>query len=95
VPGEPTARRTCRPRLARRSKRRRPPALRYSFENFDHVDTLVRGSRCTGIAFPIDGDAFRVLRFSLAGSQAAIARMRGAVERGPASGRQNTRDQWL
>jgi hypothetical protein len=84
----------CRGALDGRNAEGRP-LYRYAFENFDQVDTLVRGSRRIGIAFPIDGDAFRVLRFSLAGSQAAIATMRGAVERGPAPGRQNTRDQRL
>ncbi|RPH46668.1 MAG: hypothetical protein EHM87_01490 [Burkholderiales bacterium] len=78
----------CRGALDGRNAEGRP-LFRYAFENFDQIDTLVRGSKRIGIAFPIDGDAFRVLRFSLAGSQTAIGAMRGAIERG---GRQNTRD---
>jgi hypothetical protein len=69
---------------------------RYVMANFDDIDNLVRKSRRVGIAMPLEGDEFRVSRFSLSGAAASLSLMRSAAEsslsRQP---RQNTKDQRL
>lgn len=66
---------------ARASARR---LYRYVFANFGAIDHQVRQSRRIGFALPLDGDAFRFARFSLAGAMRAIGEMRGAAQRTPA-----------
>lgn len=50
---------------------------RYFLDDFDAIDNLVRNSRRFGIAIPLEGDEFMVLRFSMRGAKAAVDFMRG------------------
>jgi hypothetical protein len=70
---------------------------RFVFTNFASIDHQVRQSQRIGFAFPTQGDAFHVSRFSLSGALQAISAMRSAAERAVSSGpaRQGTRDQRL
>ncbi len=70
--------------------------FRYALGNFDDIDGIVRKAKRIGIALPLEGDKFRVIRFSLDGAAASLILMRGAVEKaveGPSS--KSTRDQRL
>lgn len=62
-----------------------PRLYRYVFANFGAIDHQVRQSRRIGFALPLEGDAFRLARFSLAGAMGAIGQMRGAAQRTPSS----------
>lgn len=46
------------------------------FTDFEAISNLIEGSRRLGIAFPLKGDQFRVVRFDLVGAPAALAAMR-------------------
>ncbi|MFN4003575.1 MAG: hypothetical protein ACK4MJ_02915 [Hylemonella sp.] len=70
---------------------------RYALAQFDAVDGMVRKARRIGLAIPLEGDQFRVVRFSLDGAAATLTLMRAAAEKATASGqrRSSTRDQRL
>lgn len=57
------------------------PLYRYVFANFGAIDHQVRQSRRIGFALPLEGDVFRIARFSLAGAVRAIGEMRGSAPR--------------
>jgi hypothetical protein len=52
---------------------------------FETIDRIARGAARVGIAIPLDGNDFQVVRFSLVGATAAVTTMRDAVERGLSS----------
>lgn len=52
---------------------------RYQFTSFKDVEKLLKGGHRVGIALPMQGDQFRVVRFSLKGSSAATSAMEAAV----------------
>lgn len=52
-------------------------SYRYFLDDFDAIDNLVRNSSRFGIAIPLEGDEFLVLRFSMRGANAAVDFMRG------------------
>jgi hypothetical protein len=67
----------------------------YAFDNFDKVDSIVKGNARVGFAFPLQEGEFRVVRFLLNGASAAVAQMRGTVESTPTQkvrSRSDTRD---
>lgn len=69
---------------------------RYAFGNFEQIDVIARNAKRIGIAIPLEGDQFRVIRFSLQGAERSLSVMRAAADRAvPAADRQNTRDQRL
>lgn len=53
----------------------------YVFKNFDDIDQLVKQGRRVGFALPMQGDEFKVVRFSLRGASNAITGMRRVAER--------------
>ena len=59
----------------------------YTFTKFDDINDLMNKGMRAGFAFPMQGDNFRVVRFSLNGSDKAIEAMRkvaaGYVSNGP------------
>jgi hypothetical protein len=48
------------------------------FTDFEAISNIIAGSRHIGIAFPLKGDQFRVVKFDLVGAPAALAAMRAA-----------------
>jgi hypothetical protein len=69
---------------------------RYVLSNFEDIDGLVKKAKRIGLAIPLEGDQFRVLRFSLDGATVALTVMRGAAEKAaPEKPAKNTRDQKL
>lgn len=54
---------------------------RYVISPFKDVDSAVRNSKRIGIALALEGDQFRVVRFSLDGAVAAITIIRSGAER--------------
>jgi hypothetical protein len=46
------------------------------FTDFEAISNIIAGSHRLGIAFPLKGDQFRVVRFDLVGAPAALAAMR-------------------
>ena len=54
-------------------------AFELAFTNFDDVDHLARRASRVGFAIPLQGDQFRVARFSLSGAVRALTAMRGAA----------------
>jgi hypothetical protein len=50
-------------------------------EDFDQIDALIRKSNRIGFALPMEGDAFKAVRFSLRGSSDALDAMRKVAER--------------
>jgi hypothetical protein len=50
-------------------------------EDFDQIDALIRKSSRIGFALPMEGDAFKAVRFSLRGSSDALDAMRKVAER--------------
>lgn len=80
----------CRGKLKNRN------LYRYVFSDFEKVDQLARNAKRVGVAIPLEGDQFRVIRFSLQGAGVALTVMRAAGDKAvPASDRRNTRDQKL
>lgn len=66
---------------------------RYQFTNFKSVEGLLKNAHRIGFALPMQGDQFRVVRFSLRGSSTATATMEGAVAKLAKPGRtRDTRD---
>lgn len=68
----------------------------YAFTSFADVDQLVKGGTRVGFALPLQADEFRVVRFLLNGSNAAIDSMRGIATKmnvGRVRGKTGTRDQ--
>jgi len=53
----------------------------YAFTQFDAVNAIVTKGSTVGFAIPLKGDQFRVVRFSLAGSNRAISTMRAEAQR--------------
>jgi hypothetical protein len=69
---------------------------RYSLGNFDDIDAIVRKAKRVGIAIPLEGDQFRVVRFSLEGALASLTIMRASAEKAvPVQPTKSTRDQRL
>lgn len=68
---------------------------RYLFEEFDVIDSAVRGASWFGVAFPLKSGRFQVSRFAMNGAADAIAFMRRAAEAmvAPASQSQGTKDE--
>ena len=71
---------------------------RYLLNPFDDIDDIVKKANRLGIAIPLRGDQFTVIRFNLNGSNESIAAMRAAASQAldatrPA--RRSTRDQRL
>ena len=52
----------------------------FFISNFDDIDNIVRQGSKIGIAVPMDDGKFKVVRFSLSGSEYAIDLMRAASE---------------
>ena len=67
----------------------------YTFTNFEQVDNLVRRSVRIGFALPLQDDQFRVIRFDVRGSAAALSAMRSAAEKRLKPVRRGTRDERL
>ena len=67
----------------------------YVFTEFSRIDDVVMKAYRVGFAVPLEGDQFTVIRFSLVGSNEAVAKLLedAAARRAPA--RRNTRDQRL
>jgi hypothetical protein len=64
------------------------------FTDFEAISNIIVNSRHIGIAFPLKGDQFRVVRFDLVGAPAALAAMRAASSKSrPAP--QDTQDKKL
>jgi hypothetical protein len=72
-----------------------PGVYRYVFADFDSIDGLVAKSAKIGVALPLEGDQFRVIRFDLNGAPAAVSLMRNAAEGRTRPARQGTRDEKL
>ncbi|HEX6212168.1 MAG TPA: hypothetical protein VF136_15405 [Methylomirabilota bacterium] len=73
-----------------------PGRYGYAFNDFDRLTSLVtRGSSRIGIAIPLNGGQFRVVRFDLQGSQAALAAMRSTAASKLRPARRGTRDEQL
>lgn len=53
---------------------------RYYLDNFDFVDSAVRGSKLIGFAMPLESGRFRVSRFDLQGAVPVIDSMRSRVQ---------------
>jgi hypothetical protein len=54
---------------------------RYVFSDFDEIDSVVReSSGRMGVAMPLQGDSFKVFRFSLDGAVPALDKMRDAAQ---------------
>ena len=70
---------------------------RYALGNFDDIDGMVRKAKRLGIAIPLEGDQFHVIRFSLEGALVSLTIMRAAAEKAvpPTQPTRNTRDQRL
>ena|SRR5258705_12849485 len=69
-----------------------PGTYTYAFTDFDEVTShMAKGGRI-GIAIPLNGDQFRVVRFDLTGAPAAIASMRALASSKTRATRQGTRD---
>jgi hypothetical protein len=52
---------------------------RYQFQDYKSVEGLLKGSHMIGFAIPMKADQFKVVRFSLSGSERAISAMEAAV----------------
>jgi hypothetical protein len=69
---------------------------RHFFDNFELIDDLVRKSKRIGIAMPLEGDQFRVFRFTLNGAVNALTSMRASAEKAfKVFDKKSTRDQNL
>jgi hypothetical protein len=67
----------------------------YAFTDFDLMDGIIsKGSRI-GIAFPLQGDQFIIVRFDLRGAVAALTQMRAAAQEKVKRANHGTRDQTL
>jgi len=68
----------------------------YVFTNFDAINDIVTTASQLGFAIPVEGDQFRVVRFSLDGARSAVDGMRSrASEEKNKPARQDTRDRVL
>ncbi len=69
----------------------------YYFKNFDTINKIALQDGVLGIAFPLDGGQFRVVRFKLDGAKEAMPVLRDAAVKikGNAPRRNGTRDQTL
>jgi hypothetical protein len=55
---------------------------RYQFTSYDDVERVLKGAhRRIGFAIPMQGDQFRVVRFSLSGEPTAVSSMEAAAAR--------------
>lgn len=57
----------------------------YGFD-WREIESVIKGARWVGLAFPMKGDAFKVVRFSLDGIDASTRFMEGAFQRALESG---------
>jgi hypothetical protein len=72
-----------------------PGTYTYAFTDFDEVTShMTKGGRI-GIAIPLNGDQFRVVRFDMTGAPAAIASMRAVASSKTRATRQGTREERL
>lgn len=72
-----------------------PGIYRYAFTDFDKADLFVlRGARI-GVAVPLEGDQFRVIRFDLSGASTAVKIMRDTASTKMQPVRRGTRDEKL
>jgi hypothetical protein len=55
---------------------------RYVFTDFEEIDKVIKGANKVGFAVPLEGDKFLVVRFTLNGSNEAIASMRTTMADG-------------
>jgi hypothetical protein len=53
----------------------------YTISDFEKMDAMIRQSRRISIAFPIGGERFQIMSFSLEGAGAAIIFMRSVADR--------------
>jgi len=67
----------------------------YAFANFEQMNHLIASATKVGIAFPLQGDQFRVMRFSLRGAQHALNKMHSEAERLMKKNQRTTRDIFL
>lgn len=67
---------------------------RYIFTEFDLIDDIAKRGALVGFAIPLQTDQFRVIRFDLSGSAAAIAAMKANVRNrvAPSQPKPNTKD---
>jgi|GEM_PF-1833401 len=54
----------------------------YIFTEFEKIDGITKTANKIGFAFPLQGDQFQVIRFSLFGSNEAIKEMRDSFNNG-------------
>jgi hypothetical protein len=72
-----------------------PGTYTYAFTDFDEVTShMTKGGRI-GIAIPLNGDQFRVVRFDLTGAPTAIASMRALAASKTRATRPGTREERL
>jgi hypothetical protein len=57
-----------------------PGRYQFAFTNFDRANHLVTQSKRIGIAIPLAGDQFRVIRFDVGDAAAAVGAMRDAAD---------------
>ena len=68
----------------------------YAFTNFDQADTFAKTNVLVGLAFPMVGDQFKVIRFDLADANRAINSMlKRAGEQQQAPSKKSTKDRTL
>lgn len=72
-----------------------PGVYRYVFTDFDSIADHIAKSTKIGVAIPLEGDQFRVVRFDLNGAASALRVMRAAAEARTQPTRQGTRDEKL
>ncbi len=67
----------------------------YVFTNFEKIEDVVLRAHRVGFALPLESDEFNVVRFSLRGSNEAIAELHELTVGQTVPTRRNTRDQRL
>lgn len=67
----------------------------YVFTEFDKIDDVVMTAYRVGFAVPLEGDQFTVIRFSLIGSNEAVAKLLENAASRTVPARRGTRDQRL
>ncbi len=68
---------------------------RYFFKNYSKIDKLIQGSKRLGLAFPLQSDKFKVVRFDMKGSKLALTALRLAVGKKGGARTTGTRDKIL
>jgi len=54
---------------------------RYAFTNFDEINNIIKDASKIGFAIPMQGDQFKVIRFSLIGANQAVAKMKSKANK--------------